>query len=644
MRLRRLRSEPRPNAGGTPSGPPFQDLGYTYDFMGNLLALDDRTPGAGIAPTPNRLTRTFTYDALYRLLSATGRETDVAIGAPWDDTPRSTDLSRARAYTETYTYDDVGGLLVVSHHTANGGSTTTFTPQPGSNRLATTTIGNLTYTYSYDAAGNQLTETTSRLFEWDHANRLTSFRTQTDGAAAPSRYAQYRYDAAGSRVIKLAQNQAGQQTITFYIDGLFERTIQIDGGAATNHDLIHLRHGASQLALLRVGDPLRGDPSPTVAYHLPDHLGSSNVVLDGSGALFNREEYTPYGVTSFGSYAHKRYRFTAKERDEETGLAYHGARYYAPWLCRWTACDPTPADLSESLYCYVSGRATCRTDPTGEQGQAAGDRPARPANDQVERSTNAGGFGYGLMHSTPAGFTLLVPDSYDFTKMYAYQRGVLRQEIARNAGPESPTSTRRNTPEQRQALAEHAATKPRPKDPAPGGRGWAQDHIVELQHDRTGQSRRFRWQDSRLNSTEGSQSWALQRNNPFGKPAGAVVRVSEGGRWYNSPEVRGFGNGLGTVLTLYGVYQSTSHIATAVQSDISHGSGAEHTARAVAHEAAGWAGALAGAEAAAPWGAVCGPVAWICVPAFGLGGGGLGFWAGSKATDTAIDVGQRLMR
>jgi len=38
--------------------------------------------------------------------------------------------------------------------------------------------------------------------------------------------------------------------------------------------------------------------------------------------------------------AAKRYRYEGKERDEESGLYYHGARYYMPWLCRWTAVDP----------------------------------------------------------------------------------------------------------------------------------------------------------------------------------------------------------------------------------------------------------------------------------------------------------------
>ena len=56
------------------------------------------------------------------------------------------------------------------------------------------------------------------------------------------------------------------------------------------------------------------------------------MVIDGDGAWINREEYSPYGETTFGGFARKRYRFTGKERDDESGLNYHGARYYAPWL------------------------------------------------------------------------------------------------------------------------------------------------------------------------------------------------------------------------------------------------------------------------------------------------------------------------
>src|SRR5262249_22896729 len=113
--------------------------------------------------------------------------------------------------------------------------------------------------------------------------------------------------------------------------------------------------------------PFQGANSPAVTYHLGDHLGSSNLVIDASGAWMSREEYTPYGETSFGTYARKRYRFTGKERDEESGLYYHGARYYAPWLARWPSCDPLGIADGMNLYRYVHNNPVRLVDPSGTQ-------------------------------------------------------------------------------------------------------------------------------------------------------------------------------------------------------------------------------------------------------------------------------------
>ena len=60
--------------------------------------------------------------------------------------------------------------------------------------------------------------------------------------------------------------------------------------------------------------------------------------------MISLEEYYPYGATAYSASSSvdqdlslKRYRFTGKERDEETGLDYFGVRYYASWLGRWTS-------------------------------------------------------------------------------------------------------------------------------------------------------------------------------------------------------------------------------------------------------------------------------------------------------------------
>ncbi len=94
-----------------------------------------------------------------------------------------------------------------------------------------------------------------------------------------------------------------------------------------------------------------------IKYNLEDHLGNSSFTVDDAGSLISREEYFPFGETSFGSYAKKRYRFCGKERDEESGLYYYGARYYAAWSCRFVSVDPLAGEYpSYTPYQYAGNK------------------------------------------------------------------------------------------------------------------------------------------------------------------------------------------------------------------------------------------------------------------------------------------------
>jgi RHS repeat-associated protein len=64
----------------------------------------------------------------------------------------------------------------------------------------------------------------------------------------------------------------------------------------------------------------------------------------------------------------KRYRYTGKERDEESGLYFHGARYYASWLGKWTSCDPAGLVDGLNLYSYVTDQPTELVDREGMNG------------------------------------------------------------------------------------------------------------------------------------------------------------------------------------------------------------------------------------------------------------------------------------
>lgn len=372
FRLVRLRTERH----GTPAGAslfyhptvpndPLQDLAYEYDLAGNILALHDRTPQSGLPAQPDLLDRAFTYDPIYRLRSATGRECDVPPPPPpWNDQPRDTDLAKIRSYTEQYQYDPVGNVQQLQHTANTGSFTRVFNLASQGNRLATLTVGTNTYSYTYDANGNLTQETTSRRFEWDHSDRIRVYRTQVDGVE-PSVHAHYLYDAGGQRVKKLVRKQGGQYEVTVYVDGVFEYQRTVQGNTVCENNTLHVMDNQQRIALVRVGAPFPGDTTPAVKYHLGDHLGSNSIVIDNSGAWINREEYTPYGETSFGSFAFKRYRFTGKERDEENSLYYHGARYYAPWLARWVSCDPAGIPNKTNLYVAFLDNPMKYIDPTG---------------------------------------------------------------------------------------------------------------------------------------------------------------------------------------------------------------------------------------------------------------------------------------
>ena len=81
----------------------------------------------------------------------------------------------------------------------------------------------------------------------------------------------------------------------------------------------------------------------------------------------NREEFTPYGETSFGSFARKRYRFTGKETRSESGLYYHGARYRSPWVARWISPDPGGAAGRNEFVYLCKGNPVRSTDLNGMQ-------------------------------------------------------------------------------------------------------------------------------------------------------------------------------------------------------------------------------------------------------------------------------------
>jgi RHS repeat-associated protein len=96
-------------------------------------------------------------------------------------------------------------------------------------------------------------------------------------------------------------------------------------------------------------------------------------VLTTKKSVKNGRSYHSFGTTSYqatnGSItaAAKRYRFTGMERDDETGLNYHNARYYIPWLGRWLNPDPIGIGDGVNVYSYCKNNPVTYKDTSGTQ-------------------------------------------------------------------------------------------------------------------------------------------------------------------------------------------------------------------------------------------------------------------------------------
>ena len=156
-----------------------------------------------------------------------------------------------------------------------------------------------------------------------------------------------------------------KKQITNYIYWKFDKYEESTSGSNCNY---YVGGGAR----IRTGSPL-SDPLPDIIYNLSDHLNSVGVTVSSTGSMLNKEEYYAFGETSFGSYAKKRYRFGGKERDEESGFYYYGARYYLAYLCRFLSVDPMAGQRPTfNSYHYCSDNPINRVDPTGMVDEGGG--------------------------------------------------------------------------------------------------------------------------------------------------------------------------------------------------------------------------------------------------------------------------------
>ena len=360
-----------------------------YDPVGNVIKTENLVPGSGIGGGTSTLTSNYKYDSLNRLIEATGRQNDAPPNtSPYDDMFRSYDPNTTVAYKHEYSYDGRGNMLQTKRWVDNIPiATKNFNYNLGNNKLANIEIGSDTYNFNYDGMGNITSRELSSQYVYNTKGQIIFYKVQT-GDNEPSKMAMYLHDNAGNRRIKFTRTQGGAMAATFYLDPDFEKIITFNQGNPNNmqaQTVTYLNVNGQRKARSRHGASM-GDPLPPLLRFLHDHLGSSTTTLDEYFTVIREEEYYPFGETSFGGYASKRYRYTSKERDLETGLYYYGARYYDPFTCRFTGVDPLAGEYAYlSPYNYADNNPVSDKDIDGNQsektqtspgGGGGGDGPA----------------------------------------------------------------------------------------------------------------------------------------------------------------------------------------------------------------------------------------------------------------------------
>ena len=259
--------------------------------------------------------KTFTYDALDRLWTATG---------PWGSLG--------------WTYDGVGNRLA---QTAPEGSST-YTYQTGTNRLASVSGPN-PITFGYDNNGNTTTEN-ARTYAYNQNDRLIQ---ATEGAVL----GQYGFDASEQRATKTAGGQVG----VFQHDQWGRILAESQPSGTTLAEYIYLN-----------GQPVAKSDGATVSFIHTDQLGTPQSMTDASGGKVWEIESRPFGdgATITGSAA-LNLRFPGQYFDQETGLHQNWHREYAPGLGRYI--EPAPLRFNPALnyYVYVGNNPVRLVDPLG---------------------------------------------------------------------------------------------------------------------------------------------------------------------------------------------------------------------------------------------------------------------------------------
>ena len=207
--------------------------------------------------------------------------------------------------------------------------------------------GNLDHDTACIVADEEATERADRLFDW-------CLRQVKETAIAP-------LDLSS---LDIRTIDGDRMDAPWWLD---EAPAGLEAGLKLN--VWKLLHAMDLLSSPSTVPPDTDDELDVYFYH-SDHLGSASWITEAGGKPVQHIQYLPYGepfVNQRVSGYNERFTFTGKERDEETGYSYFGARYMDHELMTmWLSVDPL-ADKYPNIspYNYCMWNPVKLIDPDG---------------------------------------------------------------------------------------------------------------------------------------------------------------------------------------------------------------------------------------------------------------------------------------
>ncbi len=213
-----------------------------------------------------------------------------------------------------------------------------------------------TLNLQYDSVGNLVTGD-GFYREYNSLNQLSRIRLLNSTGIVLETYV---YDPVEEKVLLKNvsyTNGTWKETVYYW----FDEYVEVNNASGW-FNFTYVEQDGVRVAELRGNIPY---------YILDDHLGSSTVITNASGAVIENTSYTPFGSIISGG-TQSRYDYTGQEFDSVIGdYDYHARRYKSDWgkFLQPDTLLPNVYDPQQlNRYAYVRNNPWKNIDPSGHEG------------------------------------------------------------------------------------------------------------------------------------------------------------------------------------------------------------------------------------------------------------------------------------